>query len=315
MRSSAVLVLALAVVAGCGNGLAVNNYTTPFGTIRGTLAIPPGWQVGNLHIALVWLGFGGGAGQVAQAVSVEADSLTTFRIDVTTLPPPSTIWQTTDMSFSQGAIVAYDDVDGDGRLDVVAPPYESRDRVIGKSYDTRVFFLAEGNPDAVSTGFAPARRGLSLAHFDQQPPAPAGCAHDESGALVEDRCMFDLADPRTLDLPGGITVEVRDDPHLQGYACSNFWGSEDWPDWFSEWNRASPLEAQLCSGDGCDCIGVGCALDLPKPGVPVWCASDGTSYTYTTCVDDPRLCGTRFCHYGHGERHAGDASPAGWPCH
>lgn len=314
MRSSALVLAVVAAVAGCGNGLATASYDTPFGTLRGTLSIPPGVAVGNLHIALVWLGFGDGAGQVEQAVSVRADSLTTFRIDVASLPPPDTIWGSPSQQYAQGALVAYDDVDGDGRLDVEPPGTPSRDRVIGKSYDTRVFFLAGGQPDAVSTGFAPARRGLGLVHFVQQAPAPGSCAHVEKGALVEDPCMFDLVDPSPIDLPGDVTVELRDDPHLAGYACSNFWGSEDWPDWFSQWNQDSPLEATLCKGAGCDCVGAGCALDLPTPGVPVTCAPDGTSYTYVACVDDPALCGTRFCHYGHGERLASQPIPAGWPC-
>lgn len=316
MRSDAALALALvaAAGAGCGRGLATPDYDAPFATVSGTVSIPPGVAPGNLQIALLWIGFGD-SGQVQQAASVRADALGTFSLDVTALPPPDATSGTTDVVFAQGAIVAYDDLDGDGRLDVEPIGTPSRDRVVGKSYDTRAFFLVAGAPAPLSNGFQPAARGFSLVHLAQVPPAPGSCAHlDAGGALVADPCMFALDDPATLPLPGDITVELRDDPHLAGYACTNFWGSEDWPDWFSQWNQTSPLEASLCRGDGCDCVGSGCALDLPTPGAAVTCAADGTSYTYVTCVDDPSLCGTRFCHYGHGERRAGDAVPAGWPC-
>jgi len=314
MRSERALVLALTCAVGCGRGLATSSYDQPFGTVRGTLSIPPAMATGNLRIALLWLGFGSAAGQVEQAVSVSADSLTTFRLDVTSLPPPDTLWGTPDRSYAQGAIVAYDDADGDGRLDIEPPGVPSRDRVLGKSYTTRVFFLGGGAPAPVSTGFEPAARGLSLVHFEQRAPALGSCAHDDGGALVEDPCMFELVDPSPIALPGDVVVELRDDPHLAGYACENFWGSEDWPDWFSQWNQWSPLAGTLCRGDGCDCVGSGCALDVPPPGATVDCAADAASYTYVTCVDDPDLCGTRFCHYGHGERRAQDPAPAGWPC-
>jgi hypothetical protein len=314
MRSRSALAAALLLAVGCGRGLATPAYDQPFGTIHGTLSIPPAMATGNLRIALVWLGFGNGAGQVEQAVSVSTDSLTTFRIDVSALPPPSTLWGTPDRAYAQGAIVAYDDADGDGRLDIEPPGVASRDRVLGRSYDTRIFFLGSGPPAPVSTGFEPAARGLSLVHFQQRAPAPGSCAHEENGAIVEDPCMFELVDPSPIALPGDIVVELRDDPHLGGYACQYFWGSEDWPDWFGQWNQTSPLEATLCRGAGCDCVGSNCALDLPTPGAAVTCAADGTSYTYVTCVDDPDLCGTRFCHYGHGERRAQDPPAANWPC-
>jgi hypothetical protein len=313
MRSR--LVVALALLCGCGRGLATPDYVDDLAVVHGTLSIPPGFATGNLSIALLWLGFGtSGAGQVQQAASVRADALGGFRLDVTTLPPASAVFAAPDTSFAQGAIVAYDDVDGDGRLDIEPPGVPSRDRVLGKSYDTRVFFLASGAPSPASNGFQPARRGLSLVHLSQLAPAPGSCAHVESGALVEDPCMFVLDQPATLDPGAAVTVELRDDAHLQGYACSYFWGSEDWPDFFSMWNDWSPLAASLCRGSGCDCVGSGCALDVPPAGAAVTCASDGTSYVYVTCVDDPSLCGTRFCHYGHGERAAGGTAPAGWPC-
>jgi hypothetical protein len=302
--------------AGCGRGLAGAGYVTPFGTISGTLAISPGATIGNPQIALLWLSYGtDGAGQVSQALSVGVDSLARFDANVDTLPPPSTIYEVPDgsMGFAQGALVAYDDVDGDGRLDIGTPDAPSRDRVLGRSYDTRVFFLGHGQPLPVSTGFGPAQRGLSLVHFQQRDPQPGACASISGGQITEVGCMFDLVNPAPLALPGDVTVEVRDDPALQGYACDRFWGSEEWPDFFSAWNKWSPLASQLCNGPGCDCTGTGCALDLPPPGVSVTCNSDGTAYVYKTCVADPSLCGTRFCHYGHGERAPGTI-PSGWPC-
>ena len=319
-RGLAALGLA-AACAGCGDGLAAADYTGALGTLRGTISIPPEFPRGNVRVALLWLGpIGEEASRVEQAAASVRNTLSEFELTLTALPPPD-LFRTDPRgaSWVQGAIVAYDDVNDNGRLDVVAPPLQSPDRILGSSADVRVFFLIGEVPRADAAGddaSYPLRRGLSLRHFALIDPGPGTCAASpgSGSAPIALPCAPSYLDPRPIALPGNVTVTASGDPHLQGYACSSFWGSEPWPDSYAGWHERSPLSALLCSGPGCHCTGTGCPLDLPPPGAKVLCDRDQTAYVYKVCIDDPALCGTRICHYGHGERDRSAPLPAGWPC-
>lgn len=326
MRSRDIYFAALglaAACADCSDGLAAADYTGALGTIRGRLSIPPEFPSGNVRVALLWLGpIGDSASRVEQAAASVSNTLSQFELTLTALPPPD-LFHTDPpgASWVQGAIVAYDDVNDNGRLDVLAPPLQSPDRVLGNSADVRAFFLIGDVPhsDAASdTANYPLQRGLSLRHFALIDPGPGTCAASASPGPSPGQialpCAPSYLDPRPIALPGNVTVTINSDPHLQGYACSSFWGSEPWPDSYASWYERSPLSSQLCSGPGCHCTGSGCPLDVPPPGAKILCDRDQTAYVYKVCIDDPALCGTRICHYGHGERERGGPIPAGWPC-
>ena len=125
-------------------------------------------------------------------------------------------------------------------------------------------------------------------------------------STVNPAVALPLTSPVTINLSGDAVTQQE----LQSYTCSSFWGLYDYPD-----TTFATIE-NTCDGGACEfCRGIDCPLDVPPPGVPVTCNSDGTAYVYVSCTPDPTRCGTRFCHYGHGEKLlTTGASPVGWPC-
>jgi hypothetical protein len=115
-----------------------------------------------------------------------------------------------------------------------------------------------------------------------------------------------------------FTITVSSDPRLQAYACSGYWGTssektDEWPDDTPGWN-APELRRQICPT--CECK-ENCGLDLPTPGrklaTKLRCDATKRAYYWKDCVSDPMLCGTVFCHYGHGELKEGEPVPPDWP--
>jgi hypothetical protein len=332
-RSLALVVLA-GTFAACGDQ-AGSGYTKSYGTIRGSITAntpPPG---GDLRIALAWLTVqpGQGAFEVSQSVPVSATSFPArFELDLVDLPPDGAIsgFFTDEMrqraidggvdpnlTWAQGRLLVYRDGNANGQLDIAELGQSSPDQVLGTASDITVWFVAGGQPaPMVNLGGLPVAPGYSVTHAPLRDPAPGDCGYDDPmGRHGESLCSQSFADDSALlPLPADVTIALGDDSQLADYTCLEFWGAGDWPDFSSHWNRDSPLESQLCSGPACDCTGLDCPLDVPPAGVPVVCNADGTAYTYKTCVADPDLCGTRFCHFGHGERAAGSQPPTGWPC-
>ncbi|MGZ3440255.1 MAG: hypothetical protein ACXVDD_12100, partial [Polyangia bacterium] len=157
----------------------------------------------------------------------------------------------------------------------------------------------------------PVTTGFSLVRSPPpRDPLPGECGSFDAFGHYSALCpnvdvLPTLADPATLDEP----LTLVDSSDLQKFTCASFWGPGDFPDW----DRAGPGE--ICDGGGCKyCRGYQCPLDLPAAGDPLTCSSDKLSYVFKHCIEESTLCGTRFCHFGHGERLAADPPPAGWPC-
>lgn len=320
-----------AAAAGC-DSMADGHYEPAFGTIQGTITSDHQPDA-PLRIALVWLAVNvdQGAFEVAQDVPVEAPLPTRYRIDVTELPPDDAITGFVgeegrtraeqdgldpDMRWAQAAVLAYTDGNENDHLDLTDQYGDSPDHVVGKAEGITVWFLEDGTPaPSGDVGALPVTAGLSVSLAPYQDPAPGDCSYDDDTGHYDFPCSQLLAPDRALlPLPATVDLALTDDPHLDHYTCGSFWGSDEWPDWASDWNAWSPLASSLCDGPACQCDGYDCPLDLPPAGAPVTCNAAGTAYTYKTCVDDPDVCGTRFCHYGHAERPADQPAPAAWPC-
>jgi len=317
--------LGLVLTTAACDPLATGSFAPPYVTISGeidgtTATVMPK----NVHISVLWQNdTTPGSNYATQPIDVLLEGLTSFSVPITekpkapvldTLPPDTAIGLGLDpkMSWAVGTLVVFADLDEDGRFTVTAPGEEhSKDLVLGADLD--IFYLGSGNPAPSDlVGIFPITTGFSLVREPpQKDPHPGDC-----GWFTSQGHYTDLCQPNPTSVPlqlEGYTEHMTlvDDSRLQGYTCSAYWGPFDYPDFYR------PGSGQICDGGACPfCRGYQCPLDLPPPGVPVKCADDGLglSYVYKTCVDDPDLCGTRFCHYGHGERQAGDPVPAGWPC-
>jgi hypothetical protein len=290
---------ALAVLfSACGNGAMGQGYGPPYATLHGRITSATAAITSpDVRVALVWERLsplpGTSVLKVAQELGVRAQFPVDFQIDVAQLPPEDAMNQVPpdkaaqagidpSMRFALGTILVYEDTNGNGTLDLVPLGSEPTDHVLGVPEDVAVFYI-EGPPPPSSAfmGFS-LQRGFNLL---RQPvlTLPTGCEQPtETGS-------FSL-----LPLSTTIEIELTNQPELARFLCA-----------------ADP--AMGASGGTSMCIGGPCPLDLPPVGANVCCSTDGLSYQYRACPASS-LCESAFCHYGSGQRVAGQPIPQGWPC-
>jgi hypothetical protein len=318
--------IVLLLVGGCGTPLATGEFKPPYVTLSGRIESMVATLPDQVRVALLWqyLGNGGYATFTTRDLSIQSQFPARFRFDVTTLPQPPVIrgvpagvFPPTDVDpttrWAIGTLVIYGD-NGNGVFDIAPAIGQSPDRVLAVNEDLDFFYLAQGRPAASSfVGIVPVAPGFSLVREPpRRDPLPGECGQFTPQGHLTELCdaMTDTA-PQPLD-PAATEIDLTlvDDALLERYACSSYWGP---PAEHPDWSRAQ--SGEICDGPSCKyCRGYNCALDVPPTGTAVRCNGDGTAYVFKTCVDEPTLCGTRFCHFGHGERQLGDPIPAGWPC-
>jgi hypothetical protein len=310
--------MGLLALGGCGDPLADGSFSPAYVSLSAQLSAHTSATT-KLNVALRWENdTSDRASFYEELVTVRLD-FPWLKLDVVKLPPSSAIHAVpagasfagidNAMQWAKGTLIVYSDDNGDGQLDLVdANGGPSLDRVLAAVDDVAVFYLAAGAPADVSwAGAYPVARGFSLARRGSDSlPMPGDCGGFDAFGHWSRRCTAVTSPGAPLDIATPIALMLVDDPALQRYACAEFWGGLEYPDWY----RAAD---QPCITARCPCSGYQCPLDVPPAGTPVVCNSDGTAYVYKTCADDASLCGTRFCHYGHGERRPTDPVPAGWP--
>ncbi len=321
-------------VAGCGDPLATGDYAPPYVTLDGNVAYStPNPTTTPVSIVVLWQNDRDGASSYAGQLGVLDKDLTTFTLGLNALPPAPAIHSVAPLNgavpasgldpstrYALGTILAFADNNGNGQLDLVPSTNEnSPDRVLGAITNVDLFFLAAGHPadPSLYLDLFPSTTGFSLV---QRPtlkaPSFFDCGHFDSVGHFTDLCFPTATVTPAAELPlsTAVTMTLSSDAvtqqELQNYACASFWGLYDYPD------TVLATVDNTCDGGGCQfCRGYDCPLDVPPPGVPFTCNSDGTAYVYELCTPDPMRCGTRFCHYGHGEKLlTTGASPVGWPC-
>lgn len=320
------LLVYLACAAAACDPIATGSFKPPFVTISGVIdgstatATPS-----HVRVALFWQNDQTpGQSYADQLVDVIAEFPADFRVPLTdrpksqvvdSLPPAAATGAGLDpeMRWSVATLVVYQD-DGNGTLDVVGPnDPPSADRVLAAATNFDVWALSGGRPAPSSLiGIFPVVPGFSLvAEPPQRDPLPGECGRFTAQGHFSDLCGPKIdSDPQLID-PTTFEehLSLVDDPHLQGYTCNAFLGPLE----FADFTFASPTD--VCDGGACTyCRGFQCPLDLPPADADwVHCSADKLSYVYRRCRNDPSLCNTTICHFGHGELQAGDPIPPGWP--
>lgn len=209
------LALALVVAAGCGDRLADAGYRgVPLATLRGSMVLAPGAEVdGPVRLALAWYPqwlAAEGAGEAAavaivtEDVEAEATFPVDFRFRVYQPPPPEALAELGEGLEGRGAfgiLLAYQDLDGDRRLDPIAADGAPVDRILASSLlgdPSAAFALVYvDRPQPEGTGFVP---GFNLVQ----------AVNDEAAAVVP-------LDTRTrLALTGG-------GPIYDAFVCEAGW--------------------------------------------------------------------------------------------
>ena len=331
--SGASLLCSLAWMLGACGSAATYDYELPPSVDREPVAKLRGQIVGmtdaqreNVRVALVWLPVSPAAGkfQISQHV-ISRPSLVDLDIDIPTLPPPEAIEPSDMMRYGQAEVILYEDRNKNSALDIVRRGLMSPDRILGRANGFRLWWLGAGSPASPDArGYKPVAEGFSVTYGPVTvDPEPGDCAPDpQPGGQLHGRCTLKVKQKATDVAPQDpLTITVSNDPSLQSYLCSGFWGmssekSDEWPDDTPGWHSPD-LRKQISNESSRNCTSNGCPLDLPVAGKtitsPIHCNDAKRAYVWKDCIRDPNLCNTLFCHYGHGEIADGEAPPPDWP--
>jgi hypothetical protein len=207
---------------------------------------------------------------------------------------------TTGNSFAIGTIVAYEDLNGNGRLDLISADAPALDRILGANDALAVIYVEGsapadplGTPGAIMPGYAPGYNLLRSPSCRRQPatgnvPTPTTC---ELPTWLPLTTLYDLpitADPQLADLMCGSTTSSSESSATKtnttpGQELPPAPGPNGWP-----------------------------AKDAPG----LICQPDGKSYAVVHCTSTSKgLCkGTRQDCTQESYRLPAELPPAEWPC-
>jgi hypothetical protein len=295
------------VTAACGSGLSgstdkPSTIATVHGQIDNPLQLP--LDSTPFRVAIVW-GLASSDGGVSALRTAEDIAVTPafpaqYQLDVTELPPPEAMstFPGTSLRFAYGSIVAYEDTNRNGKLDLIDPNATTAiDRVLAVPTDyTLVYF--EGDPSVLpngadDNGVKPTAGFL----FDQvQPLGEWACT---GGPIIDGvtppSCPGFLWKPISTPL----TLTLSASPELSSYMCGSEPGAgtsvsgTSQPSKLSDFNGTLPAKSDRYLG----------------------CAPDGQSFSYEWCMEVP---GKSLCDVESQctqKSYAYDPSFASsWPC-
>ncbi|TNF37226.1 MAG: hypothetical protein EP329_03700 [Deltaproteobacteria bacterium] len=166
MNKHLVLLLALGALASCSS-IDDPNESRPLATIRGYLTAGEGAPpTGEVRVALVWMNslaqhgsFGHADLRVVQEVVVQPAFPASFELEIDALPDEAIMLPLEESVLSAvgelpadsqgiklalGGLIAYEDVNGNGQLDLVDPGADAIDRVVAASSNLAVMYLEGG---------------------------------------------------------------------------------------------------------------------------------------------------------------------------
>ena len=293
------LLACVGAVSGCGSLDPQTGSAPALATIKGELVNPSAVPVsGDVRVAVVWQAAPGeGKFNVAQDAPVKPVFPSSFLIQLDAPPPasamitePAGVGGPTRIAY--GAVVAYLDKNGNGKLDLVPADSDAGgyvDQILATNPD-EVLMYAEGTltpipaDSGVSGQFA---AGYNLGLICNPPyvspgsicptPPQASCTHDQ-----------------ILSIETPITLSVSSNPLVNSLMCS-----------------VSPGAA-----------GAGMAVEpgrpaaYPSPCDPnLQCASDGSSYFDGVCTEtEVGLCGGALQTCTGDSYQRPDPVPSDWPC-
>jgi len=287
MLSRNVRVLLVLGLAGCGSSAGPGDgqpYVTMVGSIRSVLT--------DIHhpvrAAVVWVATQGGA--VSQDFAVAGSFPAQFTLPLTELPPneamrDAPIPNGPSVRIANGTLIVYEDLNENGKLDLVSLQQPAVDRILGTLTNTELVY-AEGqlvqSCASPSSDCFSAQKGFSLISVVDAAPNP--------DRACEPSCPWKEGAVSQLPLETLLSITLTGSPELAPYMCQS--GGE---------NRGG--------------ASAGSPPSLPPAGAEVFCSADGTAYDYQSCDVPTTPCGPKTCVSGWGTRDPSSAVPAGWPCH
>ena len=277
--------IASVLMISCG-GAAGPDYRSPYVSLSGTISSSGIATPSQVRVALVWKHRDpeGNLLRVAQELAVSAQFPVRFRLDITALPPVEALNQRhlsdgtydPDWRYATGTLLVYDDVDGNGVLDLLSIDAETTvDRVLGAPEHLSVFYV-EGT--SVRRGGSGPQPGFNLRReplLADPPPGDSTCVPVGSQEYL----------PLSTEIPVSLTAA----PELSREMCAVM----------------PPFTGGGCTGPRCTSAPV---------GAQVTCNADRTAFVSKLCQAPRGLCGSTSCEYGCGRLAPGDPVPPEWPC-
>lgn len=243
--------------------------------------------------------------------------------DVPSTPPsaPQDTAAPSSFRMALGTIAAYDDLNGNGKLDLASPgDPDFVDRVLGANESLMLVYLEGTVPSwdelRDADGNLPSR-GYNLLDFNE--PISAGvesgdvlvmCVHPDAGGepiggseepvpmpeMAED--SYEGPSLRWLDASTFFVLTMTADPTFASMMCKDGGFGDEMS------SGAAPAPGQP----------IEVPPEYPLPGDPgLTCSSDGLSYFYETC-EDQGVCRGKICYGGCWYVPDVTNPPAAWPC-
>lgn len=232
-RPPCLLLALFLAVCGCGSTVDTGYPGEPLVTLEGQMTLAPGISIsGPVRLALIWypgwaFGLDLGAHRpdskavVAEDIPYEGSFPANFRFHVYRPPPDEArSGQGEGSTFASGILIAYQDKNGNGKLDTIPATGSPVDRLLGSTVvftESRFHYLLYTDMEFTFVDGVDLKKGFNLVRF-------AG-----------------LMDSATLPLSTPISLELSASPILDMMVCEPLWSSEE-----------PQVEGNLCGIPGLD---------------------------------------------------------------
>jgi hypothetical protein len=226
---------------------------------------------------------------VAKDLPVQPVFPSNFVIQLDEPPPQSAfITGTQGLTFqiAQGFVVAYEDLNGNGKLDLVQDDAGAFvDKIVGANTQGMSLIYLQGTLPPNDAGLVDSSGKSPSLGYNLF--LPVLCAGDGGDAGGTNQCEIHF-----FDVSSSYDLEISNDSEVNQLMCANF-GSRGATYGWSVDTQGTPPGG------------------YPAPGASGLTCNGTTSYTYSQCqVVHNGLCEETHCHVDLGSALA----PAGWPC-
>jgi hypothetical protein len=315
---------------GCGS---LDGHTgTPgtLATVQGGLLDPSGYGVphdNDVRVAVVWRNLGGSGYTVSEDLPVQPVFPSSFAVQLDGPPPAAAlgVQPGLDVPIGVGVVVAYEDLNGNGKLDLVPSDAGAFiDRIAGANESLYLVYIdGPVSPQAAPNIVGTPTPGYNLLQTQscQTSPSNGGGAGSSSGGESGSMAGTDAPaeagvttndgglpscpapPPEWMPMTAPYDLTVSSDPQVNQIMCQN--------------SVPDPTSAVATASVAWDIGTMGTPPGgYPSPTDPALTCLGSTSYFYQHCVTQPLICGPSVTSCtGIGGVVLGSASPPpGWPC-
>jgi hypothetical protein len=305
-------------------------------TMNGTLAVRNGATApGAVRVALVWSTEGRDKSVPRYNVAEDLEVAPAFpaRFELTLRNPPPAealvLLERTDMPVAVGSVVAYEDKNGNGKLDLVDANASSFvDGIVGTNDDLLVVWLSQEPSAKLVAEVRDPQGGIPHAGYNlyryhrslcsvssggnggdvASPGAPTPSGIRPLTEPVGTGCEPNVTAWLPIDSP--FDLPITNDPKFNQLMCRRKDGGStpSSPDAPPPVSSSSPSPAPRAPEQ---------PQSYPLPGAKgLVCSADGRSFTQTFCPEQKGLCptGDTACEARVEILAPGAPVPAGWPC-